>query len=40
MEKIQSELLACRTELDGLRVALTHLQKTNKSLNSEKVNLT
>uniref|UniRef100_A0A8C6K9S4 Rab GTPase-binding effector protein 2 n=1 Tax=Nothobranchius furzeri TaxID=105023 RepID=A0A8C6K9S4_NOTFU len=38
-EKIQSELLACHTELDALRVALTHLQSTNKTLSNEKAAL-
>lgn len=34
---LQTELLACRTELEGLRVALTHVQNTNKALSTEKV---
>lgn len=37
-EQLQAELLACRTELDGLRVALSHVQNTNKALMSDKVN--
>lgn len=37
-DQFQAELLACRTELDGLRVALSHVQNTNKALTSEKVN--
>lgn len=37
-EQLQAELLACRTEVDGLRVALSHVQNTNKALTSEKVN--
>lgn len=37
-DQLQAELLACRTELEGLRVALTHVQGTNKALGTEKVN--
>lgn len=37
-EQLQAELLACRTELDALRVALSHVQGTNKTLSSDKVN--
>ncbi|RVE69335.1 hypothetical protein OJAV_G00076740 [Oryzias javanicus] len=33
------EGLACRTELDALRVALTHVQSTNKALSTEKAAL-
>lgn len=36
-EQLQAELLACRTELEALRVALSHVQSTNKILSSEKV---
>ncbi|MED6272944.1 hypothetical protein CHARACLAT_001823, partial [Characodon lateralis] len=32
----QAELLACRNELGALRVALTHLQSTNKALTHDK----
>lgn len=38
-DQLQAELLASRTELDGLRVALSHVQNTNKALTSDKVNL-
>uniref|UniRef100_A0A8C7Z2C3 Rab GTPase-binding effector protein 2 n=1 Tax=Oryzias sinensis TaxID=183150 RepID=A0A8C7Z2C3_9TELE len=38
-DQLQAELLACRTELEGLRVALTHVQGTNKSLGTEKAAL-
>lgn len=37
-DQLQAELLTCRTELDGLRVALSHVQNTNKALTSDKVN--
>lgn len=37
-DQLQAELLASRTELDGLRVALSHVQNTNKALTSDKVN--
>lgn len=37
-DQLQGELLARRTELDGLRVAISHVQSTNKSLSSDKVN--
>lgn len=36
----QAELLSCRSELDALRVALTHLQSSNKTLTHDKVNKT
>lgn len=32
----QADLLACRTELEGLRVALSHVQGNNKSLTADK----
>uniref|UniRef100_M4AC67 Rab GTPase-binding effector protein 2 n=1 Tax=Xiphophorus maculatus TaxID=8083 RepID=M4AC67_XIPMA len=32
----QAELLSCRSELDALRVALTHLQSSNKTLTHDK----
>ncbi|KAL4658368.1 rab GTPase-binding effector protein 2 isoform X2 [Arapaima gigas] len=35
-EKLQQELRACHTELTGLRVALSHLQRDNKTQSSEK----
>ncbi|KPP65514.1 rab GTPase-binding effector protein 2-like [Scleropages formosus] len=35
-EKLQQELQACRTELTGLQVALSHLQRDNKAQSSEK----
>lgn len=38
-EQLQAELLASRTELEALRVALSHVQSTNKALSNEKVNL-
>uniref|UniRef100_H2M973 Rab GTPase-binding effector protein 2 n=1 Tax=Oryzias latipes TaxID=8090 RepID=H2M973_ORYLA len=38
-DQLQAELLACRTELEGLRVALTHVQGTNKALGTEKAAL-
>lgn len=37
-DQIQADLLASRTELDGLRVALSHVQNTNKALTTDKVN--
>lgn len=37
--QLQAELLTGRTELDALRVALSHLQNTNKALTSDKVNI-
>lgn len=37
-DQLQAEMLASRTELDGLRVALSHVQNTNKALTSDKVN--
>lgn len=37
-DQLQAELLAIRTELDGLRVALSHVQNTNKALTNDKVN--
>lgn len=36
-DHLQADLLASRTELDALRVALSHLQSTNKTLGNEKV---
>lgn len=36
-DQLQAELLASRTELDALRVALSHVQNTNKALTSDKV---
>lgn len=36
-DQLQADLLASRTELDALRVALSHLQSTNKTLSDEKV---
>lgn len=36
-DQLQAELLTCRIELDGLRVALSHVQNTNKALTSDKV---
>eukprot|EP00066_Takifugu_rubripes_P012815 XP_011602081.1 PREDICTED: rab GTPase-binding effector protein 2 isoform X2 [Takifugu rubripes] len=38
-DQLQAELLASLTELDGLRVALSHLQNTNKALTSDKASL-
>uniref|UniRef100_A0A665TWZ3 Rab GTPase-binding effector protein 2 n=1 Tax=Echeneis naucrates TaxID=173247 RepID=A0A665TWZ3_ECHNA len=37
-DQLQAELLACRTELEALRVALSHVQGTNKALSNDKVN--
>lgn len=39
-EQLQAELLACRTELEALRVALSHVQTNNKTLTNDKVNPT
>lgn len=39
-DQLQAELLASRTELEALRVALSHVQSTNKALSNDKVNLT
>lgn len=36
-DKLQAELHASRTELEGLRVALSHVQATNKALSNDKV---
>lgn len=36
-DQLQADLLASRTELDALRVALSHVQSTNKTLGNEKV---
>lgn len=36
-DQLQADLLASRTELDALRVALSHVQSTNKNLGNEKV---
>ncbi|KAM4534684.1 rab GTPase-binding effector protein 2 [Fundulus diaphanus] len=35
-DQLQAELLTCRNELEALRVALTHLQSTNKALTNDK----
>ncbi|XP_068192365.1 rab GTPase-binding effector protein 2 [Antennarius striatus] len=35
-DQTQDELLACHTELDALRLALSHIQNTNKSLSNDK----
>lgn len=37
--QLEAELQECRVEVQGLRVALSHLQKDNKSHIQEKVNL-
>lgn len=39
-DQLQAELLACRTELEALRVALSHVQSNNKTLTNDKVNPT
>lgn len=39
-DQLQAELLASRTELEALRVALSHVQTTNKALSNDKVNPT
>lgn len=39
-DQLQAELLACRTELEALRVALSHVQINNKALSNDKVNPT
>lgn len=36
-DQLQAELLASRTELDALRVALSHVQHTSKALGNDKV---
>lgn len=36
-DQLQAELLASRTEVDGLRVALSHVRNTNKALATDKV---
>lgn len=36
-EQLQAELLACRTELEAQRVALSHVQNTSKALSNDKV---
>lgn len=36
-DQFQAELLACRTELEALRVALSHVQNTSKALSNDKV---
>uniref|UniRef100_A0A8C2FQJ6 Rab GTPase-binding effector protein 2 n=1 Tax=Cyprinus carpio TaxID=7962 RepID=A0A8C2FQJ6_CYPCA len=38
-EKLEAELQECRVEVQGLRVALSHLQKENKSHTQEKATL-
>ncbi|KAM6913455.1 rab GTPase-binding effector protein 2 [Lycodopsis pacificus] len=38
-DQLQAELLACRTELDALRVALSHVHRTNKTLTDDKASL-
>uniref|UniRef100_A0A3B3UQZ5 Rab GTPase-binding effector protein 2 n=1 Tax=Poecilia latipinna TaxID=48699 RepID=A0A3B3UQZ5_9TELE len=35
-DQLQAQLLSCRSELDALRVALTHLQSSNKGLVHDK----
>lgn len=35
-DQLQADLLACRTELEALRVALSHVQGTKKSLAADK----
>ncbi len=37
--QLEAELQECRVEVQGLRVALSHLQKENKSHIQEKVRL-
>lgn len=36
-DQLEADLLAGRTELDALRVALSHVQSANKTLGNEKV---
>lgn len=36
-DQLQAELLASRTELEALRVALAHVQNTSKGLGNDKV---
>ncbi|XP_047427624.1 rab GTPase-binding effector protein 2 [Mugil cephalus] len=38
-EQREAELLACRREMDALRVALSHVRSTNKTLSAEKAAL-
>ncbi|KAL6102707.1 uncharacterized protein ACO6RY_02263 [Pungitius sinensis] len=38
-EQLHAELLACRTEAEALRVALSHVQSTNKTLSNDKASL-
>lgn len=38
-EQLQADLLASRTELEALRVALSHVQGSNKSLTGDKASL-
>ncbi|TDH02765.1 hypothetical protein EPR50_G00155810 [Perca flavescens] len=38
-DQLQAELLACCTELEALRVALSHVQSTNQTLSSDKAAL-
>ncbi|KAM3863836.1 rab GTPase-binding effector protein 2 [Diretmus argenteus] len=38
-DHFQAELLACHTELEALRVAVSHLQSNNKALSNDKVAL-
>lgn len=37
-EQLQADLLSSCTELEALRVALSHVQNNNKALSSDKVN--
>lgn len=39
-DQLQAELMACRTELEALRVALSHVQSNNKTISNDKVNPT
>lgn len=39
-DQLQAELMACRTELEALRVALSHVQSNNKTISNDKVNAT
>ncbi|XP_055079785.1 rab GTPase-binding effector protein 2 [Periophthalmus magnuspinnatus] len=38
-DQLQADLLVCRNELGALRVALSHVQSTNKSLTADKTSL-
>lgn len=38
-DQLQTDLLACRSELEALRVALSHVRNSNKSLTKDKVKL-